>query len=64
MSAAVERLGFRVSVNVKRHLEEAARLLGVPLTEFVLGAAQDRADQVSPRRRSCPRITSLALLMP
>jgi uncharacterized protein (DUF1778 family) len=46
MSAAAERLGFRVSVNVKRHLEEAARLLGVPLTEFVLGAAQDRADQV------------------
>jgi hypothetical protein len=27
MSTAVERLGFRVSVNVKRHLEEAARLL-------------------------------------
>jgi uncharacterized protein (DUF1778 family) len=46
MSAAVDRLGFRVSVNVKRHLEEAARLLGVPLTEFVLGVAQDRADQV------------------
>jgi uncharacterized protein (DUF1778 family) len=46
MSAAVERLGFRVSVSVKRHLEEAARLLGVPLTEFVLGAAQERADQV------------------
>src|ERR1700749_4645211 len=46
MSAAVERLGFRVSANVKRHLEEAARLLGVPLTEFVLGATQDRADGV------------------
>jgi uncharacterized protein (DUF1778 family) len=46
MSAAVERLGFRVSVSVKRHLEEAARSLGVPLTEFVLSAAQDRADQV------------------
>jgi uncharacterized protein (DUF1778 family) len=44
ISAAVERIGFRVSVSVKRHLEEAARLLGVPLTEFVLGAARDRAD--------------------
>jgi uncharacterized protein (DUF1778 family) len=46
MSAVAERLGFRVSVDVKRHLEEAARLLGVPLTEFVLGAAQERADEV------------------
>jgi hypothetical protein len=32
MSAAAERLGFRVSMTVKRHLEDAARLLGVPLT--------------------------------
>ena len=46
MSAAVECLGFWVSVSVKRHLEEAAQLLGVPLTEFVLAAVQDRADQV------------------
>jgi uncharacterized protein (DUF1778 family) len=45
-AATFTRLGFRVSVSVKRHLEEAARSLGVPLTEFVLGAAQDRADQV------------------
>jgi uncharacterized protein (DUF1778 family) len=46
MTAAAERLGFRVSLSVKHHLEEAARMLGVSLTEFVLGAAQDRADEV------------------
>jgi uncharacterized protein (DUF1778 family) len=46
MSAVAERLGFRVSRGVKERLEDAARSLGVPLTEFVLGAAQDRADEV------------------
>jgi uncharacterized protein (DUF1778 family) len=46
MTAAAERLGFRVARNVKERLEDAARLLGMPLTEFVLGAAQDRAEEV------------------
>lgn len=46
MTTATERLGFRVSPGVKEHLEDAARSLGVPLTEFVLGAAQDKADEV------------------
>jgi uncharacterized protein (DUF1778 family) len=46
MTAASERLGFRVTQSVKERLEDAARSLGVPLTEFVLGAAQDRADEV------------------
>jgi uncharacterized protein (DUF1778 family) len=46
MTAAAERLGFRVTPSVKEHLEDAARSLGVPLTEFVLGAAQDKADEV------------------
>jgi uncharacterized protein (DUF1778 family) len=46
MTAAAERLGFRVTQSVKERLEDAARSLGVPLTEFVLGAAQDRADEV------------------
>jgi uncharacterized protein (DUF1778 family) len=46
MTTAAERLGFRVTPGVKAHLEDAARSLGVPLTEFVLGAAQDKADEV------------------
>jgi len=46
MTAAAERLGFRVTPGVKEHLEAAAMSLGVPLTEFVLGAAQDKADEV------------------
>lgn len=46
MTAAAERLGFRVAPGVKKRLEDAARSLGVPLTEFVLGAAQDKADEV------------------
>jgi uncharacterized protein (DUF1778 family) len=46
MTAAAERLGFRVSRSVKERLEDAARSLGMPLTDFVLGAAQDRADEV------------------
>jgi uncharacterized protein (DUF1778 family) len=46
MTTAAERLGFRVTPGVKEHLEDAARSLGVPLTEFVLGAAQDKADEV------------------
>ena len=46
MTTAAERLGFRVTRGVKEHLEDAARSLGVPLTEFVLGAAQDKADEV------------------
>lgn len=46
MTVADERLGFRVTRGVKEHLEDAARSLGVPLTEFVLGAAQDKADEV------------------
>jgi len=31
---------------VKEHLEDAAGSLGIPLTEFALGAAQDKADEV------------------
>ena len=46
MTVADERLGFRVTRGMKEHLEDAARSLGVPLTEFVLGAAQDKADEV------------------
>lgn len=46
MTAAAERLGFRVARSVKERLEDAARSLGMPLTEFVLGAAQDRADEI------------------
>jgi uncharacterized protein (DUF1778 family) len=46
MTAAAERLGFRVARDVKERLEDAARLLGMPLTEFVLGAAHDRAEEV------------------
>jgi uncharacterized protein (DUF1778 family) len=46
MTTAAERLGFRVTPGVKEHLQDAARSLGVPLTEFVLGAAQDKADEV------------------
>ncbi|MGH3158697.1 MAG: DUF1778 domain-containing protein [Streptosporangiaceae bacterium] len=46
MTAAVERLGFRVAPSVKERLEDAARSIDMPLTEFVLGAAQDRADEV------------------
>ena len=46
MTAATDRLGFRVTPEVKRRLEEAAHALGQPLTDFVLGAAEDRADEV------------------
>jgi uncharacterized protein (DUF1778 family) len=62
MSAAVERLGFRVSVNMKRHLEEAARLLGVPLTGFVRGAAQDRAGRVLAAKTVVPADYSARLV--
>jgi len=55
MTAAAERLGFRVTVKVKHHLEEAARMLGVSLTEFVLSAAQDRADEVLEATTVVPR---------
>lgn len=54
MTAAAERLGFRVAQGVKQHLEEAARLLGMGLTEFVLGAAQERADEVLQTRTTVP----------
>lgn len=54
MAAAAERLGFRVTDSVKRHLEEAASALGMPLTEFVLGAAQDRADEVLEAKTMVP----------
>lgn len=46
MTAAAEWIGFGVTPRVKAHLEAAARSAGVPLAEFVLGAAQDRADEV------------------
>jgi uncharacterized protein (DUF1778 family) len=54
MTAAAERLGFRVTRSVKERLEDAARSLGVPLTEFVLGAAQDRADEILEARTVVP----------
>jgi uncharacterized protein (DUF1778 family) len=46
MAAATDRLGFRISHSVKERLEDAAQSLGMPLTEFVLDAAQDRAEEV------------------
>lgn len=54
MTIATDRLGFRVTPQVKQRLEEAARTLGQPLTDFVLGAAQDRADEVLAARTVVP----------
>lgn len=54
MTAAAQRLGFRVTAPVKAHLEAAARSARVPLTEFVLGAAQDKADEVLAAKTMVP----------
>jgi uncharacterized protein (DUF1778 family) len=55
MTAADERLGFRLTHNVKERLEDAARKLGMPVSEFVLGAAQDRADEVLEAKTMVPQ---------
>jgi uncharacterized protein (DUF1778 family) len=54
MTIAMDRLVFWVTPQVKQRLEEAARAAGQPLTNFVLGAAQDRADEVLTARTVVP----------
>lgn len=43
---ATARLEFRVQPEQKRRLERAAELTNEPLSEFVRGAAEGRAEQV------------------
>jgi uncharacterized protein (DUF1778 family) len=45
-TATAGRLNFRVPEDVERRLRSAAESTGQSLTEFVLGAAQERADEV------------------
>jgi uncharacterized protein (DUF1778 family) len=43
---ATARLELRVRPDSKARLEHAAELLDLPLSDFVRGAAEDRADRV------------------
>ncbi|MDP9221242.1 MAG: DUF1778 domain-containing protein [Actinomycetota bacterium] len=44
--AATARLELRVRPDSKARIEHAAELLELPLSDFVRGAAEDRADRV------------------
>lgn len=48
MNTATEkaRFGARIPKHQKEYLERAARLMGYNLTDFVISAAQERAEQV------------------
>lgn len=54
MTNATDRLTRRVRPEVRQRLEEAARAAGQPFTDFVLGAAQDRADELLTARTVVP----------
>lgn len=45
-TATAGRLNFRVPEDVERRLRSAAESTSQSLTDFVLGAAQERADEV------------------
>ena len=53
-TAAAGRLNFRVPPEVEQRLRSAAESSHQSLTEFVLGAAQDRADEVLVTRTVVP----------
>lgn len=50
----VGRLNFRVSESVERRLRSAAAAAHESLTDFILGAAQQRADEVLAARTVVP----------
>lgn len=54
VTAAAGRLNFRVPPEVERRLRSAAGSTSQSLTEFVLGAAEDRAEEVLATRTVVP----------
>ena len=46
MMAQSARLEFRVRPETKEQIEDAAKLAGLPVSDFVRAAAEERADQV------------------
>jgi len=46
------RLAFRMKPELKEHIEEAAALLGLNLTDFVLATLSERAFEVVERHRN------------
>ena len=50
-TAANPRLAFRMKPELKERIEEAAELLGLSLTDFVLSALSERASEVLERHR-------------
>jgi uncharacterized protein (DUF1778 family) len=53
-ATSVSRLNFRISAESERQLRSAAEASHETLTDFVLGAAQDRADEVLRTRTVVP----------
>lgn len=53
-TATAGRLNFRVPVELENRLRSAAETTSQTLTEFVLGAAQERADEVLANRTTVP----------
>jgi len=51
-STANLRLAFRMKPALKRRIEEAAALLGLNLTDFVLSTLSERASEVVERHRN------------
>jgi uncharacterized protein (DUF1778 family) len=54
MAAAAGRLNFRISAEAEARLRAAAEVAQETLTEFVLGAAEERADEVLASRTVVP----------
>lgn len=53
-TAVAGRLNFRVPADVERQLRSAAESTSQSLTDFVLGAAQERAEEVLATRTVVP----------
>jgi uncharacterized protein (DUF1778 family) len=54
--AATARLEVRVRPQTKARIEQAAELAHVPVSDFVRGAAEERADQVLREHESYTRV--------
>ena len=52
LTTANPRLAFRMKPELKERIEEAASLLGLNLTDFVLSTLSERASQVVDRHRN------------
>lgn len=54
MAVTAGRLNFRISAEAEARLRAAAEAANQTLTEFVIGAAEERADELLARRTVVP----------